>query len=58
MICQIAFVLVGVLSGGDLFNACIYRCPPISNFYYHYPPKLRVPYGAPCPRYLKVGSNT
>ena len=54
MICSLASVAVGVLAYGQLYTACIYRCP-YPSFWYHYPYVIRVEYNSGCPRLADVG---
>ena len=58
MICALTAVLVGVHTYGELYTACVYRCPKeVSFFYYHYPRVIRVPYGYRCPPSVKIGDR-
>ncbi|MDB4340082.1 hypothetical protein OAA13_00350 [Crocinitomicaceae bacterium] len=56
MICSLASVAVGVLAYGQLYTACIYRCP-YPSFWYHYPYVIRVEYNSGCPRLADVGKD-
>jgi hypothetical protein len=46
------------MHGGDMYKACVYRCPrDVSYFYYHYPRVIRIPYDFRCPPVAKVGER-